>query len=230
MPLGLTFFCANIANAGTIFSASSVSADGSAEFDGSVSQLIDKSLVDDSNSPKPYTSGVTDFEAYVGTVRDEKYTPTSLPNEYLNDKTDVDLEVEFIFDKPLDVTEIAIWNDVGPGALEGFTLYSSASGDFSDAVEIEDLMIPEGSRQFGYPFIPDVVAGKAQDILGMRMEVTSVWGNSNQVRFNEVAFNANISQTQQIPIPSSLPLLFLGLITLCSTVRVSARRARPSCE
>lgn len=157
-----------------------------------------------------YTSGATDFDAYIASGPTDGNSPHHM---VLFDRRSVPVTVDFDLGGEFLVESFALWNRgfVDQGVRD-FKLSASSDASFMDSVDLGDFTATAviGSWSFTGAEVFSFGPTSASHV---RMVVTGYYGGYG-VSFNEVAFEA-----RQVPEPTTLAILGIGALGLAGVRR-----------
>jgi hypothetical protein len=176
----------------------------------------------------PYTSGVTDFAAYIAS------NPTHNSNLFANGWGSQNRTTTGNFDFGLGGTftidSFALWNfgdsprSVFVRNVIGFDLLASADASFSSTTSLGTFTAHPSNFGPVNAVRPEVFTFAPTTAAFVRMHITSNNGDPSVTGFGEAAFSAQ--SPAAVPEPSSLALLSLGAAALLGYAR-RRQNARP---
>lgn len=189
-----------VANAGAILSAVGGTINSSGPGFGSLQDTYDQSGL-----LSGYTSGVTDFDTYIGT--NPLHTSTFSGNEWFSNSGSTTASVTYDLGGVYSIDALALWNEeaAGIGLLD---LYGSSDGvNFS---LLSGGLAPTDHPTHPFDYGADVFGFGASLLQYVRLDMSRCPQQPqdfNSCAIGEVAFR----QATQVPEPGTLALLALGL-------------------
>ena len=210
----LVMFGSGVAHAGTIVGAVSVSASVS---DLNLSFPI-ANLINQSGISMNYSSGVTDFDTFVGAA-----TLTGNPSWTggggwaSTTGNSFPATIDFDLGAAHNITRMALWNDTDVQALGNFELFASADALFTSLTSLGSFSgVVQNVGTLEQDF--DMTDATTQYI---RVKGSTVGSQNGLLNIGEFAFEAGSSV---VPEPASLTLWTLGLVGM-TFVRLRARQS-----
>jgi len=204
--LFVTLFASAAANASTILGASSIISNTLGDRDGNVD--IGNSI-DQSGLSSGYTSGVTDFDTYLG--GNPSHSFAALGNEWFASSAVTTGSVDFDLGGVYSLDRIAIWNEDAAG-VSRLDIYTSLDSLFAVNTFVGTFSLTNNTRNADY--LADVLSLAA--ITGaryVRFDILGAYpdegGAANQASLGEVAFSVS-----PVPVPAAVWLFGTALIGL----------------
>ncbi|MFT6920103.1 MAG: hypothetical protein ACJA2G_002751 [Cognaticolwellia sp.] len=197
---GLVLTVSSLANAGLIYTASSILSAPTPLAGYGASNTIDQSGLSTT-----YVSGVTDFDTFLGLT--PTHTRTGNPANFFA-SFDRNSSVDFDMGSILNLTRLVLWNYPfsNSAGIDGFSIYSSATEDFLVTSFLGAFnALDDGNSSSNAAQVFDFSDTQSRYL---RLIITSTY-NEPRVGFSEIAFEAS-----PVPEPSTLAILALGLIGL----------------
>lgn len=192
---GLLFTgCASFAQAGLIISADAVTANTMGTAGGSTDNLFNQTGLS-----AGFVSGVTDFDAYIGT--DPTHAVNDAGNAWAGNPGPSLGFLDFDLGETYRVNSFALWTQANPNGVNQFEiLVDGVSAGLFNAALVTSAAI---SAQ-----VFDVGGLMGQTV---RLDVLSIHGGGN-VNIGEVAFE--VDDSASVPAPATLALFGLGFLGL----------------
>lgn len=210
--LMLTSLLAASANAGAISSAVSVSNAPHPIQDWSFDRTIDQSGLS-----VGYTSGITDFDAYVASS--PMHVAVNIPANYGVSFTLPPVVVDYDLGEAVTTSRLAFWNyphlDAG---IVNFNVYTSTEAGFGASTLVGSFLAIDDGSGLGLPG-NSVQVFDLVDTTGRFIRIDVISTNGNGTGWSEVAFDV-------VPEPATITLLALGGIAALKTGRAFGHHRR----
>jgi hypothetical protein len=173
---------------------------------------------DQSGLQTAYTSGSTDFDAYVGGTANGHTGSLSSGQGWISSNTSGN--VDFDLGASYDISAMAFWSFdfQWTGNFKDFSLSAGLASDFSDAVALGSYTAvnPDYST---FPNIPvQTFSFAATTARYVRFSVSNNYGNGSQAGLSEVAFGGTLTPPP-VPEPATSVMLGLGMAGLLAARR-----------
>ena len=175
--------------------------------------------INQSGLSAPYTSGVTDFAAYIASNPTHNSGPAA--NSFAGHNNSLGFtpfNLDFNLGGTFTLDAFALWN-FGSNAfvnVVGFDLLASADSSFSSTTLLGSFNANPNTG-FGSAVLPEVFTFTPTSAAFVRMRITSNNGFSSTI-FGEAAFSVQAAATS-VPEPSTFALLGLGALALVGYAR-----------
>lgn len=200
-------------NATVILSPTAISQNTLGDRDGNVDI---GNVIDQSGLSSAFTSGVTDFDTYLGSNPTHSFLAQN--NEWFAPDGEFFGAIDFDLGAVYDVDRIAIWNEDATG-VAGFELFTSLDSTFAASTSFGIFALTNNTRDVDY--LADVISlGTISSARYVRMSLLGFhpdeFNVADQASLGEVAFS--VTAANDVPEPASLVLGGLGLLA-AGTVR-----------
>jgi PEP-CTERM motif len=163
-------------------------------------------LINQSGLSSGYTSGITDFDAYMAT--NPTHNSSFSSNIWTNTAA---ASIIFGFGSSVTIESMALWNRFGTdGGIRDFSLFACSLSDCSDAMSLGSFTALNTLGVNG-SFVGAQVFNVSATLAYLRLDVLSNHG-SRVNQFGEIAFER--SDAVAVPEPGTLALFGLGLAGL----------------
>jgi hypothetical protein len=205
--VGLVLSVCGAANAGLIYSASSI-----IDAPPPISLNSADRTIDQTGLLKTYFSGVTDFDTFLGL--NPKHKNQGGPTSYFASSFTKPANVDFDMGSILNLTKLVLWNypfSSSAGIID-FSIYSSTTSNFSMASLLGTFKAnDDADNRLNAAQVFEFIDTQSRYL---RLSITSI-ANGENVGFSEIAFEAS-STPAVLPEPSTLAIFALGVLGLAS--------------
>jgi len=201
---GMTLVVTVSAEAGFVVQPASVA---SSDYTPINSNNVISNLITQGGLAATYTSGVTDFDTYIGSLPTHTFGVDAFESgdNQFSGNIDFDLGGDF------QIESFAIWNRGGNSAhnVREFTLFADDNSMFTSPVTLGTFLADPQAGVTGNQIPVEVFTFASTSASFVRMTVTSTNGGT-RTAFHEVAFEG--TSVAAVPEPSSSALLGLGML------------------
>jgi hypothetical protein len=202
--LFVTLFASAAANASTILGATDIINNTLGDRDVTVDI---GNIIDQSGLSSGYTSGVTDFDTYIG--GNPSHTLVAVNNEWFANSGVTSGLVDFDLGGAYSLDRIAIWNENAAG-ISRLNIFTSLDSLFAASTLVGTFSLTNNPRNSDY--IADVLTLAAiTDARYVRFDILGAYpdelGIANQASLGEVAFSVS-----PVPVPAAAWLFGTALI------------------
>jgi len=174
-------------------------------------------VIDQSGLSSAFTSGVTDFDAYLG--GNPTHSFVAQDNEWFAPDGEFLGNIDFDLGAVYDVDRVAIWNEDATG-VSRFELITSLDSAFAASTSFGFFSLTNNPRDADY--LADVISlGAVSSARYVRMNLVGFYPDeqnvADQASLGEVAFS--VAAANDVPEPASLVLGGLGLLAAGSIRR-----------
>ncbi len=174
-------------------------------------------VIDQSGLSSAFTSGVTDFDTYLGSNPTHSFLASD--NEWFAPDGEFLGNIDFDLGAVYDVDRVAIWNEDATG-VSRFELITSLDSTFAASTSFGFFSLTNNPRDVDY--LADVISlGAISSARYVRMSLVGFYPDeqnvADQASLGEVAFS--VAAAGDVPEPASLALGALGLLAAGSLGR-----------
>jgi hypothetical protein len=207
MALAALLLGANVTTASAAAILSPVAASASSTFDGTIGHTIDHSGL-----LTPFTSGVTDFDAYI--AGNPSHSSPGAGNAWEGSVAALPINLDFDLGGLFSIESAALWTSFAGFSINAFTVLTSTQSTFAVATNVGSFNAVDTPAMNAQVF--SLVASVGQFV---RIQVNSDRG-AGFVNLSEIAFEASNSA---VPEPASFILLGSGLVAALGLRRGRSR-------
>lgn len=197
------------ATAGVIVAPISVTSSVGALFSGASEEF----MINQTEISVGYTSGVDDFDTIVSTsTLTGSLTIGSASAWFSNELREVPVAIDFDFGTSLNLTRMALWNDIDVQGLGAFSIFASQDASFASLTFLGEFnaVIQPGIGSLPQVFDFDDTHSQYLRVLGAPVMLDPL---GSFLQIEEIAFEAE-PKISGVPAPATFALLGLGLLGL----------------